>query len=369
MNEILIEYGFKYHIKKFDSSLNPLKIEFTDGQITIPVEHLSSGEEQLISLVAWAHHKVVAQNIQVLLLDEPDSHLHPSFCRIFVEIMNKYIVKEDTEYEKGIQVIMTTHSPSTIAYAPEDSIFVMNMPEDSGLTNRIVKQTKEEALRILSDGLMIITNDLVGIIGDIFNNSSKHLLLCEGKTDKMHIEQCLLHDNDLKKTLDDIILIDMGGVTNFNVLHPFLRQMNRDKSNTTVLLDNDPEGNKIEKIAEKYFKVISLENGDIEVCTKLKDNADLFKECIKKNHSILLDFIDNSKLSHPSGNEKEIDSLFTKYLKVKSPKDKIPNPLNNDREEEATNVFKNLWCEYLKTNPELSKDIYKDLINLLKNNL
>ncbi len=364
MNEILKKYKFKYYIKKFDSSLSPLKIEFTDGHITIPAEGLSSGEQQLISLVAWAHHEVVAQNIKVLLLDEPDSHLHPNFCRIFVEIMNKYIVEK---YD--IQVVMATHSPSTIAYASEDSIFVMNMPEDSNLTNRIIKQTKDEALRILSDGLMIITHELVGIIGDIFNNSSKHLLLCEGKLDKMHIEQCLLHDDDLKKKFDNIILIDMGGVTNFKVLHPFLRQINRDKSDTTVLLDNDTEGNKIKEIAKKHFKVILLKNGDIEVCTKLKDNADLFKEWIKKNHSILLDSIDNSKILKPSGNEKELDSLFIKYLKGDAPKNKIPNPLNNNIEEEATNVFKNLWSEYLKTNPDLSKDIYQDLINLLKNKL
>ena len=365
MNDILKEYKFKYYIKDFDSSLNPLQIHFTEnGQDIIPIEDLSSGEQQLISLVAWAHHEVIAQNIQVLLLDEPDAHLHPSFCKIFVEIMNKYIVKAH-----GIQVIMTTHSPSTIAYAPEESIFVMKMPEESDPTSRVMKQTKEKALSILSDGLMTITDDLVGVIGKIFNNKENNLFLVEGKTDKIHIEQCLLHDDELKKKFNNIILIDMGGVSKFETLHPFLRQMNRDKSNTSVLFDNDTDGNKMKKIAEKYFKVISLENGDIEVCTKLKDNADLFKEWIKTNYSILIDFIDSTKLSYPSGNEKEIDSLFTKYLKGESPKGKMPNPLNSDREEEATNVFKNLWCEYLKDHPELSKDTYQDLINLLNSNL
>ena len=60
---------------------------------------------------------------------------------------------------------------------------------------------------------------------------------------------------------------------------------------------------------------------------------------------------------------------FIIYLKGKLQKGKMPNPLNSDREEEATNVFKNLWCEYLKAHPELSKDTYQDLINLLKSNL
>ena len=41
MNKILTEYKFKFYIKKFDSSLNPLQIHFTEnGQDIIPIEDL-----------------------------------------------------------------------------------------------------------------------------------------------------------------------------------------------------------------------------------------------------------------------------------------------------------------------------------------
>jgi AAA15 family ATPase/GTPase len=46
-------------------------------------------------------------------VDEFDAHLNPSIAEKFIEVIQTYFVN------KGVQVIMTTHSPSTVAFAKE----------------------------------------------------------------------------------------------------------------------------------------------------------------------------------------------------------------------------------------------------------
>jgi hypothetical protein len=50
--------------------------------------------------------------------------------------------------EKGVRVIITTHSPSTVALANEENLFVVNK---TGV--RIEKTTKDKALKILTSGV------------------------------------------------------------------------------------------------------------------------------------------------------------------------------------------------------------------------
>src|SRR5207247_9494265 len=80
---------------------------------------------------------------KIRLMNEPDAHLHHSMTRKFLDVIQNVFVNE-----KGVKVIMTTHSPSTVALAPEESIFLMNKT-----TPRIAKANKDEALRILTSGV------------------------------------------------------------------------------------------------------------------------------------------------------------------------------------------------------------------------
>ena len=57
---------------------------------------------------------------QVLLLDEVDASLHPSMMQNMLNVIEKVFL------ENGVKVILVTHSPTTIALAPEESVYVMN---------------------------------------------------------------------------------------------------------------------------------------------------------------------------------------------------------------------------------------------------
>ncbi|HTT99886.1 MAG TPA: AAA family ATPase, partial [Rhizomicrobium sp.] len=85
---------------------------------------------------------------KLFLLDEPDAHLHPSMTRQFIDVLKNVLVDQ-----YGVRVILTTHSPSTVALAPEESLYVMSRDQP-----RIRKpSSKAEAIGLLTSGLVIVS--------------------------------------------------------------------------------------------------------------------------------------------------------------------------------------------------------------------
>jgi len=120
---------------KLINSLNGAEINFSD---------LSGGEKVLMSLAFSLYNSHFENEFpQVLLMDEPDAPLHPSMTKQFLRVIENVFVKG-----KGVKVIITTHSPSTVALAPEASLYQMNKE-----TPRITKVTKDKALKILTEGV------------------------------------------------------------------------------------------------------------------------------------------------------------------------------------------------------------------------
>lgn len=109
---------------------------------------LSSGEKVLISLVFYLYNSQEKKVFpKLLLLDEPDAHLHPSMSQQFLNVIKNVLVDKF-----GVQVIMTTHSPSTVILAPKDSIYEMSRVEP-----RIKKSpSKNHSVSLLTAGLVYV---------------------------------------------------------------------------------------------------------------------------------------------------------------------------------------------------------------------
>lgn len=148
LNEIFETLKLEYRIpipnteeyrkkKQYEVSL---KNTVTDTKIGFM--DLSSGEKTIISLCLSLFN--LQENLkppQVLLLDEPDALLHPSMAKIFLKFITDVFINQ---YQ--LKVIMSTHSASTIALAPEESIYVVNNKDKDVIT----KSSKDEALKILT---------------------------------------------------------------------------------------------------------------------------------------------------------------------------------------------------------------------------
>ncbi len=116
---------------------------------TIDFKDISSGEKTIMSL-AFLHYYAQKKKSykKLLLLDEPDAHLHPSLTKQFLEVVDKFLIKQ-----YGAKVIMTTHSPSTIGLCDEDSIFIMSKDP-----TKIEKQTRPNSINYLTSGVPTLSS-------------------------------------------------------------------------------------------------------------------------------------------------------------------------------------------------------------------
>lgn len=151
LNEVLAATQFRYRVISPEGttliSRYTLRLRAEDGTELLPSE-LSSGEKVILSLVMWLYRsKHYNRFPKLLLLDEPDAHLHPSLTRDFLDAIRTVLVER-----YGVRVILTTHSPSTVALAPEGSVFEMRRNEPR--ITRAASQAKTVAL--LTAGLIAV---------------------------------------------------------------------------------------------------------------------------------------------------------------------------------------------------------------------
>ncbi|MBS0379002.1 MAG: ATP-binding protein [Proteobacteria bacterium] len=128
LNEVLAAADFTYRVVPPEPKLmEKYQLRFTDTQTgtTLNAQDLSSGEKAILRTVLWLYNSQQDGHLaRLFLLDEPDAHLHPSMAQQFLSVLNDVLVNRH-----GIRVILTTHSPSTVALAPADSVFEMSRNE------------------------------------------------------------------------------------------------------------------------------------------------------------------------------------------------------------------------------------------------
>ena len=135
LNEVLKEYDCNGYQLASEPSYPPeiteegIKLDVDvkvvlnrEGAQGIAFSELSSGESKLMALsllVFKAQRNYVPP--RVLLLDEVDASLHPSMIERMIHVIQTLFIAK-----YGMKVILATHSPTTVALSPEDSIFVIS---------------------------------------------------------------------------------------------------------------------------------------------------------------------------------------------------------------------------------------------------
>lgn len=215
VNRLFLKYGFEYY-----KMLDPFpELKERNGEIrfigkqseVIEYSALSSGEQMIVKFIIMSLGRNIAgRRINTLVLDEPDAHLHPTMSKMMVDIL--YEISQPKENGGGdIRVIITTHSSSTVAFAPEGSLFVLE--KDMQNHKHIRETTSSEAIEILSDG--ILTYDKAIKQFSLAINSDKNtIIFVEGKTDILHLNRA----NEIlcyNLPFEIIDLHDAGALANF----------------------------------------------------------------------------------------------------------------------------------------------------------
>lgn len=134
--------GIAEAISKFNEiSGNPLKLKLIDNWKpfanaffatdkenlqSIPLNQLGSGYEMIFSLIYSYYLSKKGKKKLIVLIDEPELHLHPKLQSDFIDLL--------LDFSKDSQIILTTHSPLFIKQAMNNSnvaVKILNKTENS----------------------------------------------------------------------------------------------------------------------------------------------------------------------------------------------------------------------------------------------
>lgn len=100
----------------------------SDDDRDISFSDLSDGERQLLMVLGLI--RVSRGKEALFLLDEPDTHLNPSWQLTYLELIKEWTEIATDDNADKCQIIMTTHNPLTIAALEAKEVRVMQTLED-----------------------------------------------------------------------------------------------------------------------------------------------------------------------------------------------------------------------------------------------
>ena len=159
ITKILQAMGLPYRAKA--PSYRPdvpvsFRLERTEGGTEIGFNDLSSGQRVLarfaLSIFSYDPLRTRLTIPKLLLLDEMDNSLHPAMVANWMAMVENELVKE-----RGVKCILTTHSPTTVALAPQGSLY--EMVEGKPGPQKIDKQA---AINRLTTGIPTLSIDFSG---------------------------------------------------------------------------------------------------------------------------------------------------------------------------------------------------------------
>ncbi len=157
----IISNGYRFHISQNEQ--NQAVIEFAYKDMAFyGADDCGLGLQDLLVILWFA----LDESIEVLLIEEPESHMHPEMQRRLLGFL-----KDDTDK----QYFLTTHSNIYLSSAFVDRVFFTQFDE------RIKVEDATSKARILSDIGYDITDNLLADI----------IILVEGSTDKPVVEEIL----------------------------------------------------------------------------------------------------------------------------------------------------------------------------------
>ncbi|PEQ30017.1 AAA family ATPase [Bacillus thuringiensis] len=131
-------------LDKFDKSVfNDIWFEATDTIDLIPLSFWSSGELSLFLRLVELSNSVSENSI--ILIDEPETHLHPKWIRNYIAILKSIIGKVNCH------VIIATHAPLIVSDIPKESIVMLkkdgHMIQQSEIYEETIGLKYEEVLK------------------------------------------------------------------------------------------------------------------------------------------------------------------------------------------------------------------------------
>lgn len=344
---------WKEHNIKIDFVINASNIEVNitdkDENGCYNMTERSQGFKQFISLILSLSIKNDYDNFNnnIVLIDEPETHLHPSGIR--------YMQKELLKIGKNNYVFIATHS-----FFMVDN----NVPE----RHLLITNNKETKIKKINEKNVYDEEVLREAFGTYFYKDLMvtNKILVEGASDKTILNKVLKKEIKNDNNLDFRITNGCGS----NIVQICSLFDNRQIENLLVIVDDDKDGieykKKIIKIGGNYSdnNVFTIR----DICGDVINNGtieDLLP--IDFLQSKLKDFFKNKKITIESNFEISGDKPFIEKVKIllkeryKDDKEKIEEELMNLKTEISNDY------EYSESRAPKLKKFAEEIIKKLKN--
>lgn len=176
LNNLFVGFNLQVELSSVDKERN---LYFrNEGNERISITQLSKGEQELISKAFTLY--LADEKNKIILIDEPESSLHPNWQNRILKIYEDFAVKNNN------QIIIATHSPHIIASAKKESIRLL--------------VNKNGKIEVVSDFNGSYGYEVQRVLLEIMNLES---LRIPGITEKIELLYDLVHKNkhDTRKFL------------------------------------------------------------------------------------------------------------------------------------------------------------------------
>ncbi|WP_304636878.1 MULTISPECIES: ATP-binding protein [Pseudoalteromonas] len=212
INEILKdELELDWYLEQSDNLYEDIKpVKFKSSSLNdseINIQHLSDGEKTILwitcALIKHTLNRNALEDCQLILLDEPDAFLHPKMIHSFISVIRKMSV------ELGCDVLMSTHSPTTVALAKGCNVYNVT-------PKMITLVSQDSAIKDLLDGVNFIA----------VSPENRRTVYVEGYVDRLLYEMlftCCYENNLLSSDLT-VQFIEAAPRTDICYLHNKIKQ-------------------------------------------------------------------------------------------------------------------------------------------------
>jgi hypothetical protein len=171
-NSDFIPIGYKNETRK--RLVNEASIQVIKDNYPIPIEETASGLYEILVILT----AIIGENKKILLLDEPELHLHPTMQKRILNLISESKTADEN------QILLITHSPYFTSAEDAKTTWRFSMPTDGTKVHNVGEVLSNLEKQIQEKIAVKLTSpDIRSIL------FSRGVILVEGPSDRIVIEQ------------------------------------------------------------------------------------------------------------------------------------------------------------------------------------